>query len=67
MRFIRQIRDEFGLTILLIEHDMKVVMGVCEHIWVLEYGQIIADGAPEAIRANPRVIEAYLGEEVVHA
>ena len=66
MRFIRQIRDEFGLTILLIEHDMKVVMGVCEHIWVLEYGQIIADGAPEAIRANPRVIEAYLGEEVVH-
>ena len=67
MRVIRQIRDEFGLTILLIEHDMKVVMGVCEHIWVLEYGQIIADGAPEAIRANPRVIEAYLGEEVVHA
>ena len=66
MRFIRQIRDEFGLTILLIEHDMKVVMGVCEHICVLEYGQIIADGAPEAIRANPRVIEAYLGEEVVH-
>ena len=66
MRFIRQIRDEFGLTILLIEHDMKVVMGVCEHIWVLEYGQIIADGAPEAIRANPRVIEAYLGEEVIH-
>ena len=66
MRFIRQIRDEFGLTILLIEHDMKVVMGVCEHIWVLEYGEIIADGAPEAIRANPRVIEAYLGEEVVH-
>lgn len=67
MRFIREIRDEYNLTILLIEHDMKVVMGVCEHIWVLEYGQIIADGKPEAIRANPRVIEAYLGEDVIHA
>lgn len=67
MHFIREIRDEFGLSILLIEHDMKVVMGVCEEIWVLEYGQIIAHGEPEAIRANPRVIEAYLGEDVSHA
>ena len=64
MRFIRQIRDEFGLTILLIEHDMKVVMGVCQYIWVLEYGQLIAEGDPDAIRNNPRVIEAYLGEDV---
>ena len=64
MNFIRQIRDEFNLTILLIEHDMKVVMGVCEHIWVLEYGKLIAEGNAEAVRSNPRVIEAYLGVDV---
>ncbi len=63
MGFIRTIRDEFELTILLIEHDMKVVMGVCEHMWVLDYGETIAEGPPESIRKNPRVIEAYLGEE----
>lgn len=64
MRFIRHIRDEFDLTILLIEHDMKVVMGVCQYIWVLEY---TASSSPRAIGRHPQqpeVIEAYLGEDV---
>ncbi len=63
MDLIRGIREDFDLTILLIEHDMKVVMGVCAHIWVLEYGMCIAEGSPDAIRGNPAVIKAYLGEE----
>ena len=65
MGFIRDIREKFHLTILLIEHDMKVVMGICENMWVLDYGVTIAEGSPDSIRANPKVIEAYLGEECV--
>lgn len=63
MRFIHEVRDEFDLTILMIEHDMKVVMGVCSHIWVLEYGRLIAEGGPADIRSNPSVIAAYLGQQ----
>ncbi len=61
MNFIRRLRDEFDLTILLIEHDMKVVMNVCDYIQVLDQGIHIAQGTPAEIKANPRVIEAYLG------
>ena len=65
--FIRRLRAELGLTVLLIEHDMRVVMGISDRVTVLDYGEVIAEGRRPRSGANPRVIEAYLGRGAAEA
>jgi branched-chain amino acid transport system ATP-binding protein len=65
MDLIRWVKKQFGVTIWIIEHQMRVIMGICDRIKVIDFGKTIAEGTPSEIRNNPSVIEAYLGEEVV--
>jgi branched-chain amino acid transport system ATP-binding protein len=66
MDLIHFIRDRFQLTILLVEHRMRLVMNICEWITVMDFGEIIAQGTPEKVRNDPRVVEAYLGRQAIH-
>jgi branched-chain amino acid transport system ATP-binding protein len=67
LELIRRIREQYRLTIVLVEHNMPVVMRLCERLQVLNYGQIIAEGSPEKVRADPRVVESYLGTKDAEA